>query len=138
MLQLFLVKPPLRCNNSKLSFIFLPSKQRALFKHSYLFPTFKQDYGDYEGRDIYHSKRISVYNGCTQNLKCVQLGSINLCYKLKSARRMYCNIQYIKIGQMHLPHTNFAVENILTFIFIYALTRIHFHPKFPIFCKHFK
>ena len=64
---------PLQCNNSRLSFIFPPSKQRALLKHSYLFPSFKQDYGDYEGRDIYHGYRTSIHNGCMQNIQDVQV-----------------------------------------------------------------
>ena len=38
---------------------------------------------------------------------------------------------------MHLPHTNFAAQNILA-ICGSATPWIYFHPKFPIFCKHFK
>ena len=49
----------------------------------------------------------------------------------------YRNTRCIKIGQMHLPHTNFAAQNILA-ICGSATAGIYFHPKFPIFCKHFK
>ena len=49
----------------------------------------------------------------------------------------YRNTRCNKIGQMHLPHTNFAAQNILA-ICGSATAGIYFHPKFPIFCKHFK
>ena len=64
-----------------------------------------------------------------QNLLCVPMPSSVLDTIVEKRIVMKHSVQ-IEIGQMHLPHTNFAAENILSFS-VYAPTRIYFHPKNP-------
>ena len=62
-----------------------------------------------------------------QNLLCVPMPSSVLDTIVEKRIVMKHSVQ-IEIGQMHLPHTNFAVENILTFIYMYVCYNMNLFP----------